>query len=508
MKSLQKFSENFFYQIDFFKFPFCFTINSERTKISSKLGSFYSLAIIGTLFYFFLTSPMFSKQSPSVLSQNIPQMTRKDVHLKNSDFKLTYGIYDRLLRGYQIDDSIFSVRINLTNVYIDPNRSSHLITHHPKTFPCPSSNKISYCLEDFDFPLKGYLNNDSTMIGLSLFLCNNETSNNSCQSLEKIQNFLSGKYFAISFADRTIDFNNYEEPAESFIQKVFFVLDVNNYKNTAIYFKNVEIYDDDNIFFYDSQLKMSTYMKDYTVSDFSNGMLQNSNNPLAEFQLYSSENLFQIKRSYQKLGQMLAFLSGIFSLLKFMGSFIIHLRVKYKIQNKIMNFLYDLDFGHVKRKFNVSVQTTKKEEKSIQKEAHQTNKFSVLHPQPELWIKFKKEFNKIMSLFFDQNYQEEYLNLINLRTIFKCLHDIQKMKILLFNSQQLKLFDQMKRPKISIANQTSTKTIVDPGLKLLDLMRYSYRADTKRSKRDESKIPNTLDEKLNFFNSIKCPINV
>ena len=113
-----------------------------------------------------------------------------------------------------------------------------------------------------------------------------------------------------------------------------------------------------------------------------------------------------------------------------------------------------------------------------------------------------------MSLFFDQNYQEEYLNLFNLRTIFKCLHDIQKMKILLFNSQQLKLFDQMKRPKISIANQTSTKTIVDPGLKLLDLMRYSYRADTKRSKRDESKIPNTLDEKLNFFNSIKCPINV
>ena len=326
--------------------------------------------------------------------------------------------------------------------------------------------------------------------------------------MDTIKSFFAGKYLGMSYADSAVDFNNYEEPLKRFIQTEFFVLDVNNYKTTALYFKNVEIFDDDDILSYNNQMKISSYMKDYVKSDFSQGALEDMVGPLAEFQLYSSENLLQIKRSYQNLGQMLAFLSGIYSLLKFMGELIIHFEVQCKIKNQIMNFLYDFDFGNNYKKFNSSVQLMTKKKKSkfnLKKERN----FPILYHKIEIfWMKLKKEFRMILSLFFDKNYQEEYFNLINLRTVFKSLHDLQKMKIVLFESQQLKLFDQMKRPKISFSNQTSTKTIVDPGLKLLDLMRYSYRADTKRSKRDESKIPNTLDEKLNFFNSIKCPINV
>ena len=39
-----------------------------------------------------------------------------------------------------------------------------------------------------------------------------------------------------------------------------------------------------------------------------------------------------------------------------------------------MNFLYDLDFGHLKRKLNATFQTKKKEEKSIQKIQKETDK--------------------------------------------------------------------------------------------------------------------------------------
>ena len=102
----------------------------------------------------------------------------------------------------------------------------------------------------------------------------------------------------------------------------------------AIYLKKVAINEDNNIFYYQNKLKLTTFVKDYSYNDFSQIVLLDLKSPLAEFSFYSSENLNQIQRSYQKLGQMLAFLSGIYSLLKILGAVIIHLRVQYmfKIQ--------------------------------------------------------------------------------------------------------------------------------------------------------------------------------
>ena len=447
---------------------------------------------------------MVSKQSPSVMSQNIPQAIRKDIPLKNPDFGIFFGVFDRMLRGYHIDESIFSLQFNLTMLQIHSNGVVDFINNSPKMFVCPSAPTVSYCFEDFNFSLKGYLNNMSTFISMSLFMCNNETRNNTCQSIETIKNFLAGKYFIISYMDSNVDLNDYEQPIKAYPQTLFFVLDVDNYKSTDIYYKRVEIFDDDDIFLYDYQLRHTTYMKDYITTDFSQG-IQNPSNPVAEYRIFSSENLFQINRSYQKLGQMLAVLSGIYHLLRILGFFLISVRVQYKIKNQIMKFLYDLDLSHIKyNKLKTSVQIQIKKSKTPPKKEKKT--FRVFPKKIEqIWINFKKEFHTTISFFFNKNYQEEYFNLIDLRTILNTIHDLQKLKIILLDHQQLKLFDQMQRPKIVFSNNILKKKIADPVMKLFGLMRNSNWLETSKQsiKYHHENIPENIDEKLNFFNSIK-----
>ena len=495
------FCDFFLYHVDFFKSPFYFSVNSDQTKISSKWGSFYSLVIISVLFYFFVSSPMITKMNPAIMSQNIPQKVRSDITLINSEFNLAFGVYDRFLKGYPIDESIFSLVITFTKIQINSENDMPFINSHAKMFPCKGSQLFTYCFEDFNFTLRGYLDDNSAMIRLSLYLCNNDTSNNTCQSLETIRNFLTDKVFALSYMDHTLDLNNYEEPVQKYYKSEYFSLDVNNYKNMAIYFKKVDIYEDDNIFYYQNHLKRTTFVKDYINNDFSHVDLSNLKNPLAEFTLFSSENLCQIQRSYQKLGQMLAFLSGIYSLLKIMGASIINLRVRYVIQNKIMRFLYDLDFSHLKK-----TRLQFKSDKSLKPNQKQSNQ---KHQKPsyieQLWFKFKMDFNMMLLFFFHKNYQEEYLNLINLKTILKGLHDLQKLKIILFDNYQLKLFDQMKRPKISFSSQNEKKSCCDSGKKLMNLMQMSprfvnFQNELVGSKNLEEKIPKTIEEKLKFFN--------
>ena len=78
----------------------------------------------------------------------------------------------------------------------------------------------------------------------------------------------------------------------------------------------------------------------------------------------------------------------------------------------------------------------------------------------------------------------------------------------MLDHQQLKLFDQMQRPKIVFSNNILKKKIADPVMKLFGLMRNSNWLETSKQsiKYHHENIPETIDEKLNFFNSIKNPL--
>lgn len=64
MKKLAFLADNLLYNLDFFKTPFMFAFNSGREKMSSLIGSIFSLIIIAILMYFFFRAKCFPKKTP------------------------------------------------------------------------------------------------------------------------------------------------------------------------------------------------------------------------------------------------------------------------------------------------------------------------------------------------------------------------------------------------------------------------------------------------------------
>lgn len=88
METLFSLFQSFLYEIDFFKTPFYFIINAKRNKISTRLGSIFSLIIITVLAYTFFSSDMILKRNPSVISQTKTVDIRPRFEFDTSNFKL------------------------------------------------------------------------------------------------------------------------------------------------------------------------------------------------------------------------------------------------------------------------------------------------------------------------------------------------------------------------------------------------------------------------------------
>ena len=336
--------ENLLYEIDFFKVPFHFTIHNKKIKSSSKIGSIYSIFILGILLFFLIKSDMLNKINANVITQNIPQKYHQEININNKDFQLKFGIYDKNLSGYVMDPSIFTLAAQMIGFTTIKNQEELTIKKifNQNISLCSNSLLISYCLdEETSFNLKGYpTENDAQYISINLHICNNETSNYSCQSQESIEKFLTGKYIGVLYNSHTYDYSDYENPIKVIAEGDFFAVDIKTWKTTKIFLKKGELYDQDNYFLSEKKLKYVTFMKDYTITDFSQGFLQSKSTPLAQFVIYSSMNTQESIRNYQKLGDLAASLGGIFNILLFIGWIFIKKIIEYEIKQNFIDKLY------------------------------------------------------------------------------------------------------------------------------------------------------------------------
>ena len=529
MMEIKKMIGHLLYEVDFFKSPFYFTFNSGRSKMSTKLGSFFSLLIIGVMLYFFLSSQMILKTNPSITSQIVAREVRPDITLINQDFQMTVGVYDRSLVGYEIDESMFSINLNQYNVTSDSNGIPRIEVKTNKIYICTSL--IYYCAEDFNFTLKGYLNEAfSQFISINIMICDNDTMNNTCKRKEEIDTFLNGKYLGVTYHDFPIDFNNYEDPLKDTQQFEYFAIDTKNSKKMSIFMKKNEFFDDDNLIVYDSKLKIETYTKDFVLSDFSQSLIEDKATPLAEILIFSSQNIQEIKRNYQKFGQILATMSGIYNFLIIFCYMVMKILLEMKKKKHIMKYLYDFDnysliyensdkknqkinfFENLYRKFIKKFIFKEGENNEVKLEFEKSKssiKMQDENPQKKekRFTNFFKKLTKYPLLSFNEKYNEEYDNIINLRSILKNLQDLQKLKIILFDQTQLKLFHQLPKPKLLFNKKIlNYSNVNDPAVHLFDILN-SKRLTEKNIKITPSLLkikdnyPNSIDERLKYFNS-------
>ena len=246
---------------------------------------------------------MIQKRNPSVISQNNPLVTRPLISLQQSTFYLNFGIYDQKGENFDIDPSIFYVEVNQLRF---SNR-----TKSYENFPLSYDkchDQINYCILN-DTNLEGFFDeNQTSMISIKVFIC----KNNNCKSIDEIIRFFEGKILATMYLNNNFDFNNYSNPIVSTMYTEILYLDAFLSKTLNIFLKKAVFIDDDS-FYFDSKTIQEIYLRDLIERDFTQNNLSSNlqNVSVGTVFFFSSKNLLQNTRVYQKIDQALANLTGL-----------------------------------------------------------------------------------------------------------------------------------------------------------------------------------------------------
>lgn len=322
MSVIVKILKRFLYEFDFFKETFAFRLREDRTKNSTCLGQLCSLIIFAILLIVFTRSDMISKKNPSVLAQTIQTDEFPKLSLNSSNFQLVFQIYDIFLKGHEIDPSIFNVFI--TEVRYFPGENGEiLLKRTPKKFSkCANSSNNLYCMQE-DVEIEGYpiLTEKSSFLTIQVSLCNQSNLDENCSDSQKITNFFLNKGFMVSYLSSNFEYENYANPIYFSRKAENMWLDAKTSKFLSIHLKKTWFFDDSSAFFDKPDISES-FCRDFTVFDYTNTdnievNKVNSENfaYLAQIYVFSSYNVQKNRRTYQKMEQVLANLSGFFNLL-------------------------------------------------------------------------------------------------------------------------------------------------------------------------------------------------
>ena len=172
---------------DLFRQPMMLYFNG-TSKRASSLGILTSISIYVFLVYSFFTSNLYKKESPIVITQNTQSPFAPAMQFDESK-TFTFAISDSFGNRY-MDPTIFTVmfRYFYTTFNFEVRELRPCVLSDVKNetiFDNYQFNK-SYCLKNQSFFLQGDAGSDSWQyVAVSLFLCDNSTSNNTCKKSQK-----------------------------------------------------------------------------------------------------------------------------------------------------------------------------------------------------------------------------------------------------------------------------------------------------------------------------------
>ena len=303
---------------DLFQSPLTLYLQGSDRRTSS-VGVFFSLLIYTYLLYTFVNSDLFQKSSPIVVNQSIQIPHAKRISF-DKDTLITIGIADSLKGIYQ-DETIFNIQfryfVNNTQLILKKMRPC---TVEDVKFNESLFNKFHlvgmYCLEDKDFYLEGYWDDNPTYIALNIYQCNNITSKGKCQNQEVInsyfQNPLFPKYFTLIFQNPQINMNDYENPFQMSYRTDYQSIDPFLRKRVTVNLQNAYVDTDDGVIFPSSNIA-SRLM--FNSKEFDFATRHSVLDPLAQFLIYAAKEELICTRRYQKLPEILGSLVGMMQLI-------------------------------------------------------------------------------------------------------------------------------------------------------------------------------------------------
>ena len=520
METLFSLFQSFLYEIDFFKTPFYFIINAKRNKISTRLGSIFSMIIIIVLGYTFFSSDMILKRNPSVISQTKTVDIPPRFEFDTSNFQVNFQIFDKKFKSHPIDPSIFNIYVKVVHFSYNNQNEIELKLSDIDFSQCNNTfGLLTYCIQSpiviEGYPYRGL---NGSFFVLDVMMCDKNSTNN-CKGDEVLQNFFLDKGIFINYTNNNFDFDDYEKPIHVSSTSDNVWLDFNTSKYLNVFIKKTQFYDDYSPIF-GSPILTETFERDYSSIDFSKGVAVNrSEGALAEIFVWPSNTIQQHRRTYQKIDKVLGSLAGVFNLSVFIMFWLVGIQNYLKINKFMIENLYEIEedcnekkkkklfqgltminhhenknlpsiskgqektiiemnsnSGFIKiilfliflkgvkiikinekthednfilERYSQEIQSTEREMKKSEKYENKS-KILKINSIQYIWIKLKEVFNiplRKWEILFEKC-EAECLSRIRLENVFRGLQEVEKLKAVIFNAEQLNLFNLLPNPTI------------------------------------------------------------
>ena len=397
---------------DLFSAPVSLYFHGNKFR-SSNLGFFLSFALIVYLVFQFFTSDLFQKSNPNTLTQAI-DIEPTEANRITFDDDHFFTVHVDIDRSIPVDPSIIGIGFFLESFHNDgqgniifSQTSYDLEPCTPESFPTKPNlyNELalatSFCLKNQTFILEGDQTAiDTSIASIVIAACNNATSTVICKSYDEINAFITNNmiFGGVKYFSAKIDLNNYENPIQDSYHTEEQPLDVNMGKTTLLYLQPVEVHTDDNWLFSSDKI-IKSFQHSYKDMDFNtkstnDGMILN-------YVLEFTASLDRNQRTYEKLPNALAGLTGMANLIMIVCFVFSNMSIHFKTLLLILNELY---FFPKLQKINHKIINPYSDDQSPCRSAYEYNKNLNLGDQSPLPTEKQQKIEKnTLITGFDEN---------------------------------------------------------------------------------------------------------
>ena len=461
---------SFILRFDIYSRPPSLLIN-KKSSHSTCPGLIFSMLTYALFLYLFFSTDFVQDLNPKVLTQLSLDQSPPTLQIGKNSFPIFFSLNDELGNIYN-DSSIFELKIELLrfqkNVTSEVWKFGKIEEKRVGLRACEKNDFINSltvdqeelniiseklnltCLQDEDLKINGEIEGrEISEIVITITPCQNETSDVICRSEEEINKFFaSTKTASLVYIDFNEDLEKFENPMRKKLKWINYKINCGQQRQNLIkmketFFKTISgISNEQTIIF----LKPDEFIEDFLI-------LEPNPKALLYIVLQVSRNYDKITRTYQTIGEALA---SVVTIVHIFGA-VIKIFMMY-----FQNILYKLDILNRLYSFDTSEKKQKKEQISLKYQ----DKFP---PKDRLNISIWRAFVADMKkLFGKKTNNEEKLYLktesilrreTNLPYILQKLHEIEKIKLLVFDKYQLFIFNFLSKPTLFIPNSNTNEDL-------------------------------------------------
>ncbi|CAK86087.1 unnamed protein product (macronuclear) [Paramecium tetraurelia] len=474
----------------------------KRQKFSTPLGQILTILICFAYLYYIAHEllDLSNRDNPRVVFSELQPSNTSPLYFGNNNFTFVLTIANPQLSSLQTLNKYFTLNVqnclrnrylnaegvsqidyNCSNIPLEPcQMEKHFSSQYQQDYFQKFKLQYMYCpsidyWQQYPLQLQGYSQEDRfQFLTVTFSICKNTTNYQGCAPLEEINSQMQTGFFVMYLSDTLIQMHSPSKPYEDVISIQYSPFSLTNSKSIHSTFKVTETTTDYGILQTDNLLDtaiMQSTIKEDNVPYNQQYLVQNS--------IFLEQRRNQYQRSYLKLYTLLGQIGGLWqiTIIFFNCLFypVLFSSMNLAMANKIFRFeskeSLDLDILSVAKSVPIGNQLNKSDVKDYPGDVQKSEniqirksfaEFSKTQQEIKKFLRKKKSslnFTLIDNLKFllgfkkDKQRQLKYamnkiINKLDICQLITKFNELDKLKHILLNKDQLALFNYIPKPMI------------------------------------------------------------